>query len=140
MESLYTVRIILGLFVLAVAYVCIRVASITTNQDLELEGAPVPSTRPNLLNTIEELETTDYRIYLLRTVNQLFSIRLKEHLIVYTARLRSGDLDQMPSKSMRFSILTCRAATIRQTMVSDTELLLIFLVAITFLASAFCLI
>ena len=50
------VIIILALFILAVAYVCIRVASFSANQDLELQEVCEPAARPSLLNKIEELE------------------------------------------------------------------------------------
>ena len=67
MESLYTVLVIAALFVLAVAYVCIHIASITSGQDLEVVETLGSSTRPNLQNTIEELESRLARLQELPT-------------------------------------------------------------------------
>ena len=57
MESLYTVLVIACLFVVATVYVCIRIAAITSGQDIELSESLGSSTTPNLQNTIEELES-----------------------------------------------------------------------------------
>ena len=67
MESLYTVLVIAALFVLAVVYVCIRIASITSGQDLEVVVSLGSPTRPNLKKNIEELESRLARLQELPT-------------------------------------------------------------------------
>ena len=57
MESLYTVLVIACLFLVAIVYVCIRIAAITSGQDIELSETLGSSSTPNLQNTIEELES-----------------------------------------------------------------------------------
>ena len=57
MESLYTALVIACFFVLATVYVCIRIAAITSSQDIEISESLGSPTTPNLQNTIEELES-----------------------------------------------------------------------------------